>query len=745
MPYGTLKVDNIIFTNGGVDQTITVSGIVASTSGNLTVTGTISGNIIRGGTTVSGATVTGSAGQFGNLTAVSGTFTTISGGTYTLTSGVFASGTAANPSISFVSDPNTGIYSPGADQVAISTNGTRRLNIDSSGNLVLDTGDATIYGVRVGRGNSARADNTAVGKNALNANTTGDYSVAVGSGALQSNQGGLSNVGIGLSALSSNVSGNYNTGVGTEALLANTGSSNTCIGRSAGKALTTGSNNTIIGEIEGTAGLAGTVIIGAGSTERLRIDSSGRLGLGTSSPNVPLQVIGSSTVTDAVIRATNSGGTQSMALMSGGLRMDGGAPIQIYQGGSEVARIDTSGRLGIGSNAPGSLLDLRSSSAPSLHISTSGYTPDYRGYSIDLSTSQQTAGINFTTSSPSAFLDLYAGGSATNTGGWQGQIRFFTGGTDSYGTERARIDSSGRLLVGTSSARGGWYNSSGTSISPLIQTDGTSFNTSCIALAHNENVAGEAARILLGKSRGSTAGSFTVVQNNDDLGAITFQGASGAAFVEGAHIKAFVDGTPGASDMPTRLVFSTTADGASSPTERMRISSTGWIYTYSTGGNALSLASSRAAGTSDYLLIGTSAATAIDTGTTRFIVYTNGNVQNSNNSYAGISDVKLKENIVDAASQWNDLKALQVRKYNFKEETGQQTHTQIGLVAQEVELVSPGLVSESPDRDAEGNDLGTTTKSVNYSVLYMKAVKALQEAMERIEVLEQRLTDAGIA
>jgi hypothetical protein len=171
-------------------------------------------------------------------------------------------------------------------------------------------------------------------------------------------------------------------------------------------------------------------------------------------------------------------------------------------------------------------------------------------------------------------------------------------------------------------------------------------------------------------------------------------------------------------------------------TEQMRISNSGWTYTYSTGGSALSFASSRAAGTSDYLLIGTSAATGIDTGTTRFLVYTNGNVQNTNNSYAGISDIKLKENIVDATSQWEDLKALQVRKYNFKEETGQQTHTQIGLIAQEVELVSPGLVIESPDRDENDNDLGTVTKSVNYSVLYMKAVKALQEAMDRIETLE---------
>ena len=123
-----------------------------------------------------------------------------------------------------------------------------------------------------------------------------------------------------------------------------------------------------------------------------------------------------------------------------------------------------------------------------------------------------------------------------------------------------------------------------------------------------------------------------------------------------------------------------------------------------------------------------------------FAVYNNGNVLNTNNSYGSLSDIKLKENIVNASSQWDDIKALQVRKYNFKEETGHQTHTQIGLVAQEAELISPGLVTEAFDRDEEGNELETTTKSINYSVLYMKAVKALQEAMERIEALEARIT-----
>jgi hypothetical protein len=173
----------------------------------------------------------------------------------------------------------------------------------------------------------------------------------------------------------------------------------------------------------------------------------------------------------------------------------------------------------------------------------------------------------------------------------------------------------------------------------------------------------------------------------------------------------------------------------------MRITKDGAQYAYSTS-DGITVSVSAAAASSGAIFEGQHSATAVGTGTGCFIVRYNGNVQNTNNSYGAISDIKLKENIVDASSQWDDLKDLRVVNYNFKEG---QTHTQIGLIAQEVELVSPGLVSESPDRDAEGNDLGTVTKSVNYSVLYMKAVKALQEAMERIEQLEQRLTDAGIA
>ena len=193
MPYGAIKVDNITFTNGGADEFTTVSGIYRAITSGVAVTGTISGVTIQGttvsgttttgttanfasgvfttsvsgttitGTTVQGTTVQGISGAFTSLTGTtitgvtatyatgsftsltgitstgttasftSGNFQAISGVTAIFTSGVIASGTAAAPSLSIVSDPNTGLYSPGADQMALATAGMGRLSVDANG------------------------------------------------------------------------------------------------------------------------------------------------------------------------------------------------------------------------------------------------------------------------------------------------------------------------------------------------------------------------------------------------------------------------------------------------------------------------------------------------------------------------------------------------------------------------------------------------------------------------------------
>ena len=139
------------------------------------------------------------------------------------------------------------------------------------------------------------------------------------------------------------------------------------------------------------------------------------------------------------------------------------------------------------------------------------------------------------------------------------------------GTQRVVVDSSGRLLIGTSSARANFYNGSNPA---QVQLEGTNFQSAAFAIICNA-ASSDKGSLILAKNRGATVGSNTIVQDNDDLGSIEFQGSDGAQFVQAATIRASVDGTPGADDMPCRLTFLTTADGASSPSERMRIDSSG--------------------------------------------------------------------------------------------------------------------------------------------------------------------------
>ena len=504
---------------------------------------------------------------------------------------------------------------------------------------------------------------------------------------------------------------------------------------------------------------ANQVGISTGGTARLTIDSNGnvdidsntlyvdatnnRVGLGTSSPGALLHV-NQATAGSNVLRLTgnySASGTSPLIVFE----RDGGAVaghlryndafnamqigttsahrFDLYTNSSTALTIDSSQRVGIGTTSPGKRLEVRpGSSGDGVLIANGGY---------------QTFGSNAT---------LYLSGGVNNNGDFAGfaiaseqtsaaqhVLKFCraTANADNsnfaVSTEYARIDASGRLLVGTSSA----FDSValGTDFSLGIE------RANYVGIALKSNIANAVPSYLaFNKSRGTTLNSKTIVANNDELGAIVFGGADGTNMVTAAAIVANVDGTPGTNDMPGRLVFSTTADGASSPTERMRISSTGGANSFVGATNFNVRTSSTSA--SDGTFIVWNGATGVGDGTARFVVRADGDCENTNNSYGALSDRKLKENIVDANSQWDDLKALQVRNYNFKEG---QTHKQIGLIAQEVELVSPGLVSESPDRDEDGNDLGTTTKSVNYSVLYMKAVKALQEAMERIESLEAKV------
>lgn len=141
-------------------------------------------------------------------------------------------------------------------------------------------------------------------------------------------------------------------------------------------------------------------------------------------------------------------------------------------------------------------------------------------------------------------------------------------GVATNGTERIRIDASGNVGVGTT-APGANVDIQSTTGAQLV----TRFSADSVASSIN-----------LRKSRGATVGANTIVQSGDEIGAIGFQGANGTGYTSAAAIYAFVDGTPGATnDMPGRLAFYTTADGAGAVSEKMRISNAGDVSIGTTG------------------------------------------------------------------------------------------------------------------------------------------------------------------
>lgn len=150
----------------------------------------------------------------------------------------------------------------------------------------------------------------------------------------------------------------------------------------------------------------------------------------------------------------------------------------------------------------------------------------------------------------------------------------------------------------------------------------------------------------------------------------------------------------------------------------------------------------------------------VPTKATRFRVLDSGDVQNFNNSYGAISDARFKTVVGRCGSQWEDVKFLarQLTKYTLKGDENQVE--QLGLIAQEVEQRCPGLVFETPDMSTVEHEIthtggpdgipeikrsysqeptGEVSKGVRYSIAQLKALKALGEAMERIEALEARL------
>jgi len=398
MPYGIIKVDTITFTDAGVDKSVSISGLVQNPTftGNVTATGTISGLIVQA------PTVTGTTANF-----ASGVYTTqISGAIVKV-----PAGSAGAPSIQVGVGASVapGLYGAGTDLLGISTGGAGRIFIDSTGRLGIGT-------------SSPQAPLHVFGAEGLRVETSA------------SNEGYIRFV---------NTSGSMSIG------MSGAGGNNLLIYDR--------TNNQSVYSYIGGAG--GSHVWSINNTERLRIDSSGRVGIGTSSPGALFDATQNANAVSQQIRLTNINtvGTVGSAIKFQGyydtaLISSDGVPgsftggdlrLQTYSNNGVLntgINITRTGLVGIGTTAPVGSLEITGTSLPLLFQSTNA-TSNY---------------ITHKHHSSGDIAYIGAGGGAATTAGTAndyairanlGALIFATNGNN----ERARIDSSGNVGIGTTS------------------------------------------------------------------------------------------------------------------------------------------------------------------------------------------------------------------------------------------------------------------------------------------------------
>jgi len=345
--------------------------------------------------------------------------------------------------------------------------------------------------------------------------------------------------------------------------------------------------------------------VSTAGTNALYIDASQKVGIGTTSPAELLEV-NKASASFTVMKATNTNGYGKFGVRDTGPAYIESASSQgigfyVNGGGTTAAFMDSSGNVGIGTSSP--------STYTASKLVSYAATGDVWN-STDAVAATAGSGFHFYNNG-TLRGEINTGGSSFSA--WGGANSFnilgFANAPMTFATnsaERMRIDSSGNLLVGTTTANGKFS---------LVQ---------------------------------AANGAVLYVQNSLSSG---FTGP---------------------------MIFSNSVSAAS----------TNWYHLYgvSSGNTVLNIA-----------------------------IYGNGNIVNANNSYGAISDVSLKENIVDATPKLSDLMQVKIRNYNLKSD--EDKTKQIGVVAQELETVFPAMIETNKDG----------IKGVKYSVFVPMLIKAIQE------------------
>jgi hypothetical protein len=577
---GTNVVDAVTHLTSLTTGTLSASGATTFTAGTASTSTTTGTAVITGGLGVSGRiNAANFDGIVGANTAAAGNFTTL-GATGVAT---FSAGTVSAPAITTTGDTNTGIFFPAADTIAFTEGGVESMRIDSSGNLGIGTTSPT-YKLQIQSGAStilAGADSAAttltdatqkvmrfgvphytnaeepVGALFVS-NESASNAVIIGGGTAQFNAATVllfytaaNNTTVtGTERMRIDSSGNV--GINTTTPLQRLDVAGSSAMSASGVTFYYNADNTNsywVGGNTGATGAANAVLRfqQTGVGERMRLDASGNLGIGTSSPSSKLTVGGNPPTAGAIAGVGAAAGI-SLALSDNVncslyvrhpaagpvIGTDGGNALRFATNGNaasdEKMRIDSSGNVGIGTSAP------RAPLAFAATASTAGVPSKIRLFD-DGASNLYGFGIS------SGLLDI--------VGGTGGGVAIYTNGAN----ERMRIAADGNVGIGTSSPA--------TKLSVVGQGQ---FNVDA----------------------NGTGTQLTLI-NNSQTGTVVTK----LAFQNGGSVKASINAAVYNNDFMT---FNTGSD-----TERMRIDSSGNVLvssggTWSPEGNHVSLSYSSGTG-----------------------------------------------------------------------------------------------------------------------------------------------------
>ena len=385
----------------------------------------------------------------------------------------------------------------------------------------------------------------------------------------------------------------------------------------------------------------------------------------------------------------------------------------VETGGSERLRVNSSGNVGIGTDNPGQKLHVLGDGSTAVQVS-------------DGTNNQYFASI--------ATADNFSNGSVAGDALIRGQSGFSVS-PNNGSSVKLRVDSSGRVLIGGTSSTG----------NAVLTVQGLAGNTA------------EQGTFALRRSSGNG--------NNNKIGVIEFSGGDNnqAALIQGVG-----DNTWGTDDYPGRLEFYTTADGASTPTERLRVDSSGRMLIGATsavsGADANGLLQvSQDVGNNTCIIVAENTASSGNlscfrarlrnsspdsifsaflqcddsSAGSKAVIRSNGGLANFSANNVNLSDRNVKKDITAAAGTWNSIKNWEIVNFRYKEQPDD-ADLNLGVIAQQIEEVSPEMVTifQQAKEATETEPACEQRLGVKEQQMQWAVIKALQEAMARIETLE---------